>query len=126
MKKIKIHSCYNYGRKDGRSEVHSGESMTRPNETMTIKDILKRNAAGLVQFDRNAIYMETELEHISKFNGRNLDIDDFAELQSHVNRLNESVARQIEERKAYDKQLAESKKKPTQEAPPQEETNQDE
>ena len=69
----------------------TGESMTVPSETMTIQEILQKHAAGLVDLDRNNIYLDAELEEIDRFHGQPMDLTDLDALAERIEVLNKSI-----------------------------------
>jgi len=95
--KPKILSHYTYDYKVSHKEEPKGESMTMANEVMSIQDIVKRHAAGLVDLERRSIYIDAELEQIDKFHGQALDLTDLAELDAHVKSLSSFINETREE-----------------------------
>lgn len=95
----KIRSQYNYDHELERMEETQGPSMTIESETMTIQEIVKRHAAGMVQFEKPAVFVDAELDQIDKFYGRSLDLTDLDELKALTETLSETIARGQEELK---------------------------
>ena len=84
---------YNGGTKK-RHESPNGESMTMENETMSIQDIIRRQAAGLVDIDKKGLYLDSEIEAIDKFHGQPLDLTDMDELKAK----NKAFAKAIDDK----------------------------
>ena len=91
MKKLVIISCHTYDYTKTHKEKPTGVSKTIENETMSIQDIIKRQAAGLVNYETHSVYIDAELEQIDKFHGQPLDLTDLDELQARISDLTQFV-----------------------------------
>lgn len=90
-------------------KVSKKESETVPESSMSIQEILRKQAAGLVQFDSRPVFLDTHLDQIDKFNGRSLDIDDFEKLNTMIDDMSEDVHLKYEEFKKRQKEEAKAK-----------------
>jgi uncharacterized damage-inducible protein DinB len=122
-KKIAIISRTTYkGDSPGRMEKLSDEKITEPNQAMTLQQIVKKMASGLVSYERPVAYIDSELELIDKFHGQPLDLTDLDELQARTAALNariEQAREEMEDEESDDntRQSDEGAKKETKEEP---------
>lgn len=69
-----------------------GESLTVPNETMTIKEIMQRALNGIAPEEKQVLYLDAELDSISRYYSKGLDITEVHELRE----ANKELASKIE------------------------------
>lgn len=83
MAKPRINSAYNY-QDQFEAEItleNKGETMTVPNEVDSIQQILKRMAAGNLPPEGPEVYFDMEIDQISKYNRKYLDLTELEELK---------------------------------------------